>query len=112
MRNCLFFRAEDGLRDVAVTGVQTCALPISRPGISGLSGPKILPDNPDMPGLAAEGTATVVIFQNTSGTLPTRNRSEERRVGKECRSRWSAYHEKKYCRRVETQGDERAYDND
>src|SRR5205807_9889568 len=24
-----------------------------------------------------------------------RNRSEERRVGKECRSRWSAYHEKK-----------------
>src|SRR2546429_8651293 len=30
-----FFQAEDGIRDVAVTGVQTCALPISRifPGI-------------------------------------------------------------------------------
>src|SRR5205807_10588260 len=27
--------------------------------------------------------------------LPTVNRSEERRVGKECRSRWSADHEKK-----------------
>src|SRR5687768_18239544 len=28
-----FFQAEDGIRDVAVTGVQTCALPIcSRPG--------------------------------------------------------------------------------
>src|SRR4030042_2514339 len=28
---CLFFfQAEDGIRDVAVTGVQTCALPISR----------------------------------------------------------------------------------
>src|ERR1041385_7840917 len=25
----LFFKAEDGIRDVAVTGVQTCALPIS-----------------------------------------------------------------------------------
>src|SRR5688500_19459972 len=29
-----------------------------------------------MPGLAAEGTATVVLFQNTTGTLPTRNYSE------------------------------------
>src|SRR2546429_4133994 len=27
----LFFQAEDGIRDVAVTGVQTCALPIYRP---------------------------------------------------------------------------------
>src|SRR2546429_1611304 len=32
-----FFQAEDGIRDVAVTGVQTCALPISttRPGFAG-----------------------------------------------------------------------------
>src|SRR2546429_9708378 len=28
IRNCFFFQAEDGIRDVAVTGVQTCALPI------------------------------------------------------------------------------------
>src|SRR5256884_1467754 len=30
-----FFQAEDGIRDVAVTGVQTCALPISAslPGV-------------------------------------------------------------------------------
>ena len=40
------------------------------------SGPKILPDNPDMPGLAEEGTATVVLFQNTIGSLPTRNYNE------------------------------------
>jgi aldehyde:ferredoxin oxidoreductase len=40
------------------------------------SGPKILPDNPDMPGLAAEGTATVVLFQNTIGSLPARNYTE------------------------------------
>src|SRR5260370_22257669 len=26
-----FFQAEDGIRDSSVTGVQTCALPISRP---------------------------------------------------------------------------------
>src|SRR2546427_8619813 len=26
-----FFQAEDGIRDLTVTGVQTCALPISRP---------------------------------------------------------------------------------
>src|SRR2546430_8155853 len=26
----LFFQAEDGIRDLTVTGVQTCALPISR----------------------------------------------------------------------------------
>src|SRR3712207_9196570 len=27
-----FFQAEDGIRDIGVTGVQTCALPISTPG--------------------------------------------------------------------------------
>ena len=40
------------------------------------SGPKILPENPDMPGLAEFGTAGVVMFQNTLGTLPTRNYNE------------------------------------
>src|SRR5688572_31707339 len=29
-----FFQAEDGIRDLTVTGVQTCALPISRPSIA------------------------------------------------------------------------------
>src|SRR2546430_14311373 len=32
-----FFQAEDGIRDLTVTGVQTCALPISRLGLVGLS---------------------------------------------------------------------------
>src|SRR5438046_7016195 len=27
---CFFFQAEDGIRDWSVTGVQTCALPISQ----------------------------------------------------------------------------------
>jgi len=39
-------------------------------------GPKVLPDNPDMPGLANDGTATVVMFNNTIGCLPTRNYNE------------------------------------
>src|SRR6266478_2432644 len=29
---CFFFQAEDGIRDLTVTGVQTCALPISTRG--------------------------------------------------------------------------------
>src|SRR5690606_39604802 len=32
MRVCFFFQAEDGIRDFHVTGVQTCALPISGGG--------------------------------------------------------------------------------
>src|SRR5256886_10604603 len=32
----VFFQAEDGIRDLTVTGVQTCALPISRFQISSL----------------------------------------------------------------------------
>jgi len=39
-------------------------------------GPKVLPTNPDMPGLANDGTATVVMFNNTIGCLPTRNYNE------------------------------------
>src|SRR5207245_6197024 len=30
---CFFFQAEDGIRDATVTGVQTCALPISSRGL-------------------------------------------------------------------------------
>src|SRR5437867_5806670 len=30
-----FFQAEDGIRDRTVTGVQTCALPISGPNLGG-----------------------------------------------------------------------------
>src|SRR2546429_4481505 len=81
-----FFQAEDGIRDVAVTGVQTCALPISA------APPRFL--------LPARGSAWFIDLQNLirmnifqclhNSARPTR--SEERRVGKECRSRWSPYH--------------------
>src|SRR5256884_5297963 len=38
-----FFQAEDGIRDVAVTGVQTCALPICSPSSAAISP---IPANP------------------------------------------------------------------
>src|SRR5205085_7930481 len=91
-----FFQAEDGIRDLTVTGVQTCALPISRrrlpPGAQRL---RRCP-RPAGPGRAAEtGTLMRIIAGEFRGrTLrppsdrrvrPTadRVRSEERRVGKE-----------------------------
>src|SRR5205809_5839332 len=93
-----FFQAEDGIRDVAVTGVQTCALPISRPslpavysafylhGASRVSRPStLLRPAPRPPRKAAEPATFAKAW------LPSK-RSEERRVGKECRSRWWAYH--------------------
>ena len=39
-------------------------------------GPKYMPANPDMDGLGKLGTASVVMFQNMTGTLPTRNYNE------------------------------------
>src|SRR2546430_1012673 len=37
---CFFFQAEDGIRDLTVTGVQTCALPISGEKLPTLSTPR------------------------------------------------------------------------
>src|SRR2546430_10418581 len=41
MKDCIvslfFFQAEDGIRDLTVTGVQTCALPIFQPRVNGVS---------------------------------------------------------------------------
>src|SRR3712207_7599643 len=36
MKYYFFFQAEDGIRDIGVTGVQTCALPILPSALSGL----------------------------------------------------------------------------
>src|SRR5205823_9400299 len=92
-----FFQAEDGIRDKLVTGVQTCALPISSrtsttflkqvwEGCGGSGGswryvatssnlPQ--PPQPFVTGFPDSGPGT---------------RSEERRVGKECRARGATYH--------------------
>ena len=69
--------ASKNLKAVVARGSQkvTVANPRALTELS-RTGPKILPQNPDMPGLAEEGTATVVLFQNTIGSLPTRNYNE------------------------------------
>jgi aldehyde:ferredoxin oxidoreductase len=69
--------ASKNLKAVVARGRQKVALADAK-ALTKLNktGPKILPDNPDMPGLAAEGTATVVLFQNTIGSLPARNYNE------------------------------------
>src|SRR5437773_3178498 len=89
-----FFQAEDGIRDRDVTGVQTCALPIfeqsqfsqrnargprHRPRTPVYAFPKAVPDFGDpLPNL------TPAQLAKFSEGL----RSEERRVGKECRAWW------------------------
>src|SRR3989475_8490628 len=91
-----FFQAEDGIRDLTVTGVQTCALPISflkgtaaAPPLirQALHSPAGNPWTEMGVDLGADGALGDV------GDVPLgTSRSEERRVGKECRSRWSPYH--------------------
>src|SRR2546425_6589296 len=94
-----FFQAEDGIRDKLVTGVQTCALPIS--WVARLHGGSWLRlDGPPWDwraeleaGLWEGGNARGwECLGNDRSTTDTDSRSEERRVGKECRSRWSPYH--------------------
>src|SRR3712207_6435276 len=161
MSNVFFFQAEDGIRDIGVTGVQTCALPIFlareperarggeevarmttlwlvRHGVTSHTGHKLSGWMPDVH-LTDEGRAQADAAAELLSTahleavysspidrtretaaaiaarhgLPVRTRrnigeveygkwtnrsfkvlarrSEERRVGKECRSRWSTY---------------------
>src|SRR2546430_3023344 len=94
-----FFQAEDGIRDLTVTGVQTCALPISPPARcgQGCGSPEHPADDkraePAAPVLALHGTIVgVLVVTLGDALLDVIVRSEERRVGKECRSRWSPYH--------------------
>src|SRR5258706_10001827 len=96
-----FFQAEDGIRDWSVTGVQTCALPISI-----LQALKTLKGFLTHLRINLRQTFTRHVFPPCTRTSTTRKpeprhvlagetikvRSEERRVGKECRSRWSPYH--------------------
>src|SRR5256886_3418470 len=92
-----FFQAEDGIRDLTVTGVQTCALPIFIPG-GGSALVHVATDLGDLGRKGDEATGVRVVQRALSE--PARwiamnagqERSEERRVGKECRSRWSPYH--------------------
>src|SRR5689334_24625556 len=85
-----FFQAEDGIRDGTVTGVQTCALPIFTLTRSA----PITGTTFQWGGACAfRGTnATCALPMNANASVSADySRSEERRVGKECRSRWAPY---------------------
>src|SRR2546422_6924119 len=84
-----FFQAEDGIRDVAVTGVQTCALPISL-HLQRAGGQ--IKKNGYAPHQNSYECAGASFHNYHVVESNRRERSEERRVGKECRSRWSPYH--------------------
>src|SRR5690349_23967672 len=101
-----FFQAEDGIRDLYVTGVQTCALPICAPvarrvlvpgGAIALfwndySVPEALQDAIDaVYARRAPGLLDEEVHYRTLGRTPwgEQLRSEERRVGKECMAKWS-----------------------
>src|SRR5438874_13374086 len=101
MASFFFFQAEDGIRDLYVTGVQTCALPISAsPFGRQLTGV-------NLERLLALGRSLVEERPLTSAELrpllrkrwPKRDeeslRSEERRVGKEGRSGGWQDHERR-----------------
>src|SRR5205085_6510493 len=88
-----FFQAEDGIRDLTVTGVQTCALPISVSPLTPLQGQSSM----------RYCSSSRILFRACSrltseiSTLPSvgpswRRRSEERRVGKECRAGGARWH--------------------
>src|SRR5256885_7736531 len=90
-----FFQAEDGIRDYKVTGVQTCALPIFLS--SGAFQLTVTKADGQVARLVAAGAgAGHAVGMCQWGAIGRaragQDRSEERRVGKECRSRWSPYH--------------------
>src|SRR5258706_1775513 len=93
-----FFQAEDGIRDWSVTGVQTCALPIcclleitlSRQGSRAMvvTYPEAICEKV----ISNKQLELNTISLSRGDKFGMDFRSEERRVGKECRSRWSPYH--------------------
>src|SRR5437016_11303144 len=106
---CFFFQAEDGIRDWSVTGVQTCALPICAERIEIVlvaggrwhvqpeqwivTGTVVLGREPEAgrvrAGLVSETGRERARVADERDELRHRRRSEERRVGKEYRTRQS-----------------------
>src|SRR5262249_58448182 len=87
-----FFQAEDGIRDWSVTGVQTCALPISFNAAGVCNGnnrsqQRLAGDAGPIIAFAAE---QLFLHYHDAESVRT-GRSEERRVGKEWRARWVPY---------------------
>src|SRR5437867_12052711 len=94
-----FFQAEDGIRDRTVTGVQTCALPISHQALA--SGSTVMGRITVLRISQRLVRAVTTPYTRWKMKLPPANirldrRSEERRVGKECRSQRSLKTKKKH----------------
>src|SRR5947207_11744886 len=94
-----FFQAEDGIRDHCVTGVQTCALPIcgNDESAATMTTPKPMDKTPLTQAelwsaLLPWIIVCIVMLIWGNGAFKAWARSEERRVGKECRARGSAEH--------------------
>src|SRR5690348_17482098 len=84
-----FFQAEDGIRDGRVTGVQTCALPIC----AAVNGSAISEKRKLAGAMSDRVKSGQVALRPARGpdgktiVAGAARRSEERRVGKECRAR-------------------------
>src|SRR5262249_59069954 len=102
-----FFQAEDGIRDWSVTGVQTCALPISGQAAFSTIGEVVAilkaDSSTDWSKVDLDALREHLIDMDdvVMHASVAKRRSEERRVGKECRSRWAAEDEKKKRRAVD-----------
>src|SRR5690606_40289748 len=107
-----FFQAEDGIRDFHVTGVQTCALPIftqsfTQPFTQSPSRRRrrrFRADGARAAHLQGSVVSPPVQLSALSSQarllqLASQARSEERRVGKECRCRWRWEHYEKKATR-------------
>ena len=69
--------ASKNLKAVVVRGTKKVQLADQKALVAlNRTGPKAIPENEDMDGLAKFGTAVVVLFNNTIGSLPTRNYTE------------------------------------
>src|SRR5699024_11849843 len=86
-----YFQAEDGIRDRNVTGVQTCALPILC-RICQVANEETIESDIQLADTAyGQGQLMISPIQITSiysAIINGGDRSEERRVGKECGGRW------------------------
>src|SRR5207248_7572490 len=99
---------EDGIRDRTVTGVQTCALPISGADVSQLflDGARVYalagfyhadPHHQEVWAISTNAGEQARLVLRPEGWIATfhfpwfygATRSEERRVGKECREKWA-----------------------
>src|SRR5256886_13113210 len=95
------FAISDGVHEGGTPGFYFLSPMVAQPTFSGTFDADIttlnpaiaicdITNGPDANCASSGGTPAVLMF--TTATTPAITRSEERRVGKECRSRWSPYH--------------------